>query len=44
MRSLYQYGYDKAKARFLGESAPSDDLLQNDGRTANPLRGNERLD
>jgi len=33
MRSLYQYGYDKAKAGdFWAKSPPSDDLLQNDGR------------
>jgi predicted acylesterase/phospholipase RssA len=33
MRSLYQYGYDKAKTGdFWAKSPPSDDLLQNDGR------------
>src|SRR3981189_2374336 len=34
MRSLYQYGYDKAKTGDLWAKAPpSDDLLQNDGRS-----------
>lgn len=34
MRSLYQYGFDKAKAGNLWANAPpSDDLLQNDGRS-----------
>jgi predicted acylesterase/phospholipase RssA len=33
MRSLYQYGYDKAKAGdFWAKSPPPDDLLQQDGR------------
>src|SRR6266403_2661539 len=33
MRSLYQYGYDKAKTGdFWAKSPPSDDLSQNDGR------------
>jgi hypothetical protein len=33
-RSLYQYGYDKAKTGDLWAKAPpSDDLLQNDGRS-----------
>jgi hypothetical protein len=33
MRSLYQYGYDKAKTgEFWAKSPPSDDLSQNDGR------------
>jgi len=33
MRSLYQYGYDKAKTGVLWAKAPpSDDLLQNDIR------------
>jgi predicted acylesterase/phospholipase RssA len=33
MRSLYQYGYDKAKTGdFWAKSPPSDDLLQNDVR------------
>jgi predicted patatin/cPLA2 family phospholipase len=34
MRSLYQYGYDKAKTGdFWAKSPPSDDLLQYDGRS-----------
>lgn len=34
MRSLYQYGFDKAKTGNLWANAPpSDDLLQNDGRS-----------
>jgi predicted acylesterase/phospholipase RssA len=34
MRSLYQYGYDKAKTGDLwANMPPSDDLLQNDGRS-----------
>jgi predicted patatin/cPLA2 family phospholipase len=33
MRSLYQYGYDKAKAGdFWAKSPPSDDPMQNDNR------------
>jgi hypothetical protein len=33
MRSLYQYGYDKAKTGdFWAKSPPPDDLLQKDGR------------
>src|SRR6202049_2796978 len=33
MRSLFQYGYDKAKTgEFWAKSPPSDDLSQKDGR------------
>jgi predicted acylesterase/phospholipase RssA len=37
MRSLYQYGYDKAKAgNFWAKAPPSDDLLQNGIRYRRP--------